>query len=564
MTVGATAQTFIEAEIELGPSGFGSFVPDSGPPATGKWADYDNDGDLDLIVTGYGQEFFPGIIGPTRTTIYRNDGNDTFTANNTVLPEGPFGAIEWGDFDGDGDVDLLFSGYDDEPFTTIFQNRGTDLFQTVDAGLIDLASGDVDWGDFDNDGDLDILQIGLDENPFTRVYRNEGSGQFAELDPDFVQVRSGDAEFADIDNDGDLDVLVSGLDFNEQAVTKIYRNEGNGQWTDVNANLLDVYSTSAAFGDVDGDGDLDLFLTGVADEFSDAESMLYTNDGSGQFTAVGANLIAVFNGNAAWADYDADGDVDLLVAGLFGVFDTVPKLELYENDGSGNLTAVSDLGLPLGIQNFQWGDYDNDGDLDLVTIGDPFEDQDGDGEDDFSTVPEVNIFRSTIDPTANSPAVPTDLAAESDGDILTLSWQHPGGASNAVSYNIRVGTEPGAMDIVSSMTDPALGTRLVSDRGNVDLNTSWTLHELPDGDYYWTVQAIASDGTASAFASEQTVSVGPIDAAGDVNNDGVVNVTDLLLLLGAWGPASNLPAADLTSDGVINVNDLLMLLANWS
>ena len=561
----ASAQTFVNTEIDLGGTGITSFVPDNGPAAAVEWADYDNDGDLDLIVTGIGGDFVPGQSFPffTRTTVYRNNGDDTFSANISTLPEASSAAAKWLDFDGDGDTDLVLSGYDDAPFTTIFENRGNGQFQNTFADLIDLISGSIDVGDYDNDGDQDILHIGRNGSSFTRIYRNDGDGEFAIVDPDLAQVAAGDAAFVDYDNDGDLDIFLSGLDFAEQAATILYRND-DGQFVDAGAGFPQLFSSAADFGDVDNDGDLDVVLTGVPNEFAEAESYILENLGDGSFQDAGFDGISVFNGEAAFGDHDNDGDLDLLIAGVSSVFSPQELIELYENDGAGQFTPVANTGLPRGIQIFRWGDYDNDGDLDLVAIGDPFTDEDGDGEDDSSNVPDTQIFRNTTISTPAIPGAPDNLTASASSDgLVTFSWDAPSDASGPVTHNLRVGTEPGAGDIVAAMNDPQLGTRLVAASGNVDLNTEWTIEGLPEGSYYWSVQAITSSGQATAFAAEQSVDVVPGAPNADLTGDGLVNTSDVFMLLASWGDAGVVPGADFNGDGVVNAEDLFILLSQW-
>jgi hypothetical protein len=119
------------------------------------------------------------------------------------------------------------------------------------------------------------------------------------------------------------------------------------------------------------------------------------------------------------------------------------------------------------------------------------------------------------------------------------------------------------MNVVSSMTDPVLVSRLVSGTGNVGLNTSWQVHGLAEGEYYWSVQAIGANRATSDFSAEQSFEIGSDEVLGDLNSDSVVNTSDLLLLLSMWGQPVAFPDADLNSDGAIDVSDLLVLLAQW-
>mgnify|MGYP006292927061 CR=1 FL=1 len=432
------------------------------------------------------------------------------------------------------------------------------------ADLIPASNGSVEWGDFDNDGDQDILQTGANDNPYTRLYRNEGDGGFEVVEAGLEQVAAGEAVFTDYDNDGDLDIVLGGAAFDQTPVTRIYRNDGSNTWVNIEAGLPGLLSLTVDAGDYDGDGDVDLVLTGSPGEFSDGQTYIYRNEGSGTFVADDQSLINVFNGDAQWGDYDNDDDLDLLVAGIDSPYGPQRFLSLYQNDGTGELTEGDNTGLPDGILSFQWGDYDNDGDLDLAAIGDPYVDSDNDGQDDNPTVPQTRIYRNDLGSEAVALSAPTSLQTQvQDNGDVTLSWQPPQSADGPVTYNLRVSTVPQNMNVLSSMTDLVLNSRLVADNGNVGMNTSWTLRELPEGEYYWSVQTIAGNQVASAFTSEHTFTVQDEAVSADLTGDGNVDVDDLLILLAVWGNYDAMPAADLTGDSAISVQDLLAMLSQW-
>jgi hypothetical protein len=318
-----------------------------------SWGDYDGDGDLDLFVANQGQDF-----------LYRNNGNGSFTRVDTVagLSDAGFGlGASWGDYDGDGDLDLFVSNWSGQQ-DFLYRNNGNGSFTRVDtaAGLADAGSGRAaSWGDYDGDGDLDLF-VANDGQDF--LYRNNGNASFTRVD---TAAGLGDgsigtgASWGDYDGDGDLDLFVAnytGQDF-------LYRNNGNGSFTrvDTAAGLSDAgEGYGASWGDYDGDGDLDLFVA----NFSGQQDFLYRNNGNGSFTRVDtvAGLSDAANGvGASWGDYDGDGDLDLFVANNFQDF-------LYRNNGNGSFTRVDTaVGFSAAGNGFgsSWGDYDGDGDLDL-------------------------------------------------------------------------------------------------------------------------------------------------------------------------------------------------------
>jgi hypothetical protein len=180
----------------------------------------------------------------------------------------------------------------------------------------------VAWGDFDNDGELDMALCGgayfygpvMD--PITRIYRNDG-GVFTNIGADLPAVGNASVAWGDYDNDGRLDLLLAG-DTGTGCVARVYHNNDD-MFTDISAGLIGVASGSVAWGDYDGDGWLDILLAGSTNGSSDgAVCRIYRNNHDGTFTDINANLPGVFQGGAAWGDLDNDGLLDALLTGIVG------------------------------------------------------------------------------------------------------------------------------------------------------------------------------------------------------------------------------------------------------
>ncbi len=212
---------------------------------------------------------------------------------------------------------------------TIHQD-GVVTFTNINAYLIETDESSADWGDYDSDGDLDILLTGAVR--VGMVYRNDGSDTFFDIDAGLIGVHNSSVAWGDYNNDGDLDILLTG-DLNNARYSKVYRNDGSDTFIDIDAGLIDVYQSSVAWGDYDNDGDLDILLTG--DSSSGRFPMVYRNDGGGVFADISAGLTGVSYGSVAWGDYDNDGDLDIL---LTGDSSSGNVSRVYRNDDGGTFT----------------------------------------------------------------------------------------------------------------------------------------------------------------------------------------------------------------------------------
>ncbi|MBZ0269996.1 FG-GAP-like repeat-containing protein [bacterium] len=231
----------------------------------------------------------------------------------------------------------------------------------------------VGWGDFDLDGDRDCFISRHYLRPI--VYENLGDGTMTyALFPGLFDLPDDHhgGLIADIDEDGDLDIyLTGGADAGSSSVPKkMYRNDGGFDFPNVAMawGLTDSLARgrSASAMDLEGDGDVDLFVAKAPRAIS--PNSLFVNDGAQNFTDVAAaSGLADEFGSAGglWGDYDGDGDADLLVS---GEEEATFQTRLYRNDGALQFTDVTAATLPETNQlgGACWGDYDNDGDLDLA------------------------------------------------------------------------------------------------------------------------------------------------------------------------------------------------------
>jgi hypothetical protein len=479
LTVTPSGSYFVDTGINLTPMRSGA----------GCWGDYDNDGDLDILMTGRRDNTF-------YTMIYRNNGNGTFTNLNAALAPVAYGNASWGDYDHDGDLDVLLAGWDNtKDLLHVYKNIGNGSFVKLSQELKATGYMDAEWGDMDNDGDLDVVVSGFENNTTSVVYlyvnnRND-SFSFSPLSLT-TPVHDGSVTVGDSDNDGDMDLLLTGR--RESTLhTLLYRNDGNLRFS-LSNNLHGVYSSgsSTKFGDHDNDGDLDIAVMGN-DLAGNYFTMIYRNNGNNSFTQLSADLANQKDGNMAWGDYDNDGDLDLLVSGFDGFNDHV---KLYRNDGNGRYARVSD-NFVEAIGACQWGDYDNDGDLDVLLIG-------WDGAANHF----AKIYRNENAPKNNRPAPPINLKSSFVNGALTLSWEAATDEktpAKGLCYNLRVGTVRGGKEMMAAHanSDGALTTPSF---GNVQQNKTWVLRGLnPNLTYYWAVQAIDGCFAGSGWATAEVI-----------------------------------------------------------
>lgn len=234
----------------------------------------------------------------------------------------------------------------------LYQNNGTGTF-TLLTNLTGTQCLAFAFADFDNDGDQDIAQ---GRNGTNALFTNTGGGTFTRANQ-FGALRTNGVAWADVDRDGDLDLAVANGLLNNNQQSALYRNNGDGTFTASNLSTP-AQSAALAFGDFDNDGDQDLaFARGGF--CCQSSNVLLVNDGNGNFTE--RNEFGLFDSTSLdWGDYDNDGDLDMAI----GNWESGPN-RLYINNGNGTFTEGPALGF-RDCNTVAWGDADNDGDLDLA------------------------------------------------------------------------------------------------------------------------------------------------------------------------------------------------------
>jgi hypothetical protein len=333
-------------------------------------ADIDNDGDLDLIITGADAQ-----LTNRKTTLYSNDGLGNFTeiigTGLSNWSEG--GKIAFADVDGDTDQDLLITGRDGSAnyYVHFYLNDGSGNFTPDTTQPFEPSiGGNLEFADIDNDGDLDLFMTGRDNNNliFSKLYQNDGTGGFSEMtSTPFLSEGGSASAFFDMDNDNDLDLILAGKNNSNQKKTTLYENDGAGNFSLVsNTPFENVDFAAIAIDDSDNDSDLDVLINGENDSGVPI-CQLYLNDGTGAFNLlVGTPFIQTALGTVDFADFDNDNDMDVLVTGSVG--GQTFAAHIYENQGMNNFSLVDTLET-LYLSSTALGDIDNDNDLDAIIIG---------------------------------------------------------------------------------------------------------------------------------------------------------------------------------------------------
>ena len=482
------------------------------------WGDFNNDGKLDLMMTGAGGN-------RVESKLFQNTGS-SFTDVSSLLPNSPHlsnSAVAWGDYDNDGLLDLVMSG------ASGYLTLSLKLYHNTGSGFTDASSllpalpimyGTLNWEDYDGDGRLDLLLTGATHTNYsgeiTKLYHNTASGfvdQTALL-PGVPGLMWSAAAWQDYDRDGRPDIMLTGR-VGSSSASKLYHNTGSG-FTDASALLPDLQGVAhgaLAWGDYDNDGWSDLLLTGQSSS-NDVIVFLYHNvQGNFNFDNGASalhSLVGMQSNSAVWGDYDNDGKLDLFVLGSSGsTFST----RLYRNTGNGvesNFESISltDTGIPaIASGSLSLGDYDNDGRLDMMLSGTYTDDAKW-----YST----NLFHNVTAAKANTPpTAPGELSSFAwDNTSQLLSWNKSTDAqtpAGGLSYNLYVSQSQGDVRQKTPMANIATGLRRVVSPGATLPLVGYLLTGLTPGKkYYWSVQAIDGAFAGGPFATEGSFVAGAI------------------------------------------------------
>ncbi len=446
------------------------------------WGDYDNDGDLDLAST---------------TKIFRSN-NGNLQDIGIVLTGN--GSVNWGDIDSDGDLDLIIG-------EKTYRNDGNDQFnnwQLLSPVLNESASS---LGDANSNNKPDYLNSGLDSNSAicaSKIFVNQEIDEYSDSAINLLGFKTGAVEWGDYDNDGDQDIAICGMCFtNNERKTIIYRNE-NGQFVDIEAEILGVNVGTLDWGDYDCDGDLDLLICGSPGTVYNAITRIYrNNDGVFEYSYSNQlNFPGVFRGFAKWVDVDADGYLDIILGGFLNY--PSRAIKLYKNIDAISFTELKNSNLPnIAFTSCSIGDFDNDGFPDFYLSG---------STENNETINAVyrNCYGVDSAVINTPPSAPTNLQTNQTLTGIIFQWDKSDDDSTpqeAISYNIYVYSLLDSSYVVSPLADTSSGFRKIVGIGNTSLKNSFKLDSLPIGTYCWSVQAIDNSFAGGIFAEQQSFSI---------------------------------------------------------
>lgn len=452
------------------------------------------------------------------------DGGGFFAKATTIdAPDVVYVYVETGDFNGDGYLDFVYQGANNT--TRMYFGNGDLTFNrqnSFESVASQLSGGVIDIGDVDLDGDLDIVQIGEVSNSFT--YRddlllNNGTGGFSRSSPFCASWGNPSIELTDLDYNGYLDVVQTG-NCSSLRQTKIFNNTlGSFSENSTTSYPGYIYGASAS-GDVDHDGDLDLALNGSSQPTT--QTTIYSNNGNfgfdsyetfradnnsylhfedlnrdlyPEFILAGSNNLTVFNNVSGTfsstynystpgsqsldtGDYDADGDIDIIHTSRSS---SGVRIRLFNNSQTTFETVTNQVGLPTTANKWgpgvTFGDFDNDGDLDVIVISSSIT-----VYENFDEAPQVETVPVLSNPTVSSYATTT----------ASLSASVTSDGNSSV-------TERGFVYSSSSSSPTLSDSKISSGSGTGSYNANLT--GLTPQTTYW-VRAYATNGVGTAYSSD--------------------------------------------------------------
>lgn len=494
------------------------FVPRNSPSVT---ANMNSAGDVNIIVKNE--------LGAIESKALLLNANGTYTLQGTenVITPGRFADIKFGDIDGDGFMDAIYNGSSNADLGKgIAMNDGAGIFKrsTMDVTTATVSCG---FADFDNNGLLDYYVVGNGLESIGTLFFQNSDGTFTIDQSSFAGLKLLDADITTVDfnNDGFIDMFVSGWDDNElHRYSAILLNDGTGKFTaSAQPNLIRKGYGSSVWGDVDGDGWLDLLLNGDGGADGEASSDIYrlyrNNLGVLEPKATFNDYRQISVGDGArMVDWDNDGKLDIILTG-WNATKARQATTLYICTNTSNFTfeenALSNTDFPgVSESSIETADLNNDGRIDLLLTG--F------SGNQTSQVGKYNrnicgYYLNQSVAINTKPSAVSNLAQVISNtgtqNSVALSWNpaiDDKTRQSSLTYNLslkNISTGKWLINPMAVTSGTTNGWRRVAALGNMFMNRKWVLNNLPVGTYQWTVQAIDANFMGGPFAIAKIFSI---------------------------------------------------------
>lgn len=520
------------------------------------WGDYDNDGDLDILISGNGVN---GVTINTESYIYRNDGNNLFTNIFATIPNYANGSVKWADIDNDGDLDFLLTGVigsSGTVYTSLCINNGGDHFELLSPELTN-----ADYGRFcnlNNDGLVDIILYSYD----LTILINNGDHSFSEITIDYPE-NAGikDISIGDFNNDHYDDFVIIGVEnINYESYTRnyIYKNNQNNTFSKIDFEPLESVVAVTSWQDMDSDGDLDLLYNGNLWDSEDHINLIYENLGNDNFSEVSHNLPDFTRPKYGFADYDNNGFIDLIISGYF-IEGENEETHIFKNQGGWNF--IEDLNTSFESNNIfdvEFADIDRDKDLDIgVTV--------------FSVWQNITyISKNQSNGNYNiPPEVPNQLISEINAGNLLLTWEKAEDQETlieALTYNLYIIKDDQIIINPNAILSTGYGKLVGPGNQGFNNGASYNITNWEEGHYFWGVQTIDQGYLASNFSEANEFTIYHNNLSDAPTGLEVTNA-DLSAVLLSWDDNSNdevsfiIERSEITSNNFV---ELALLDANMT
>ena len=471
-----------------------------------RWSDINDDDLLDIAISG---NLFSGT---SLTQIFMNqDGLLEPSAHSGSIKNTYGGHISFADYTNDGKLDISLSGFhtsdwnDTYPATFFYKLTDNGYAWDAQAGLQYYAAGyeagylggynNHDWADYDNDGDLDLAIGGVSYygQIILGIYNNHGG--VLSLDTTQTNLVPGypmQAKWSDINNDGYVDLFTSSGQF-----ILSYLNDGNGIMLQSEDHFIElgIVAGAVSIADFNSDGYDDFVLAGQRPDNGSLITHIYKNNNGDGFI-LHQELQGASYGGLDWGDYDNDGDLDFIGSGTTIVINssdtlTFPVSNIYQQNSSGDFVADTSLYMldSVGFSSIQWGDYDNDGDLDLLMNGEL-------ANKDLITKVYENL--ESINNANVGPSRPVMLLDSVSVDTVRLSWnnsvdlENPLGSGKTPTAGIRYQLQMGGdqnYNLYANTHSIISGKYGTGTMGTLAKNNR-LIKSIPEGRYQWRVRAM--------------------------------------------------------------------------